>query len=364
MSGATAGGENLRSASLQEHDGAAGGGQESPAPAGPTWQNRRISSSDAAHHRERFLVSGPSLRRSSATALSSSASQAKWCHPGLLRPRCRRSATALPPDGGPPRRGRSRRRRPRRRRSPSSPPAGSSTRGPHSGHAFGCAWKRRSVTRPRTRAGTRGTSQTAPWSWRRGRRARQCAIVKRGPQFVQLVKALAVAAIPPGSSTSAQASGQVAASAVTRAWTSLTPGAGGDDEAFPAARRDALPAEVLDQGGAGARPTPGGRGRAASPSGGPSTSIHTPCGVLDTVPARRRPLAKPCTKGRKPTPCTAPETRTRRAAAGEEGGESTRENLACCHFEDAAARRGSPQPPSRVSCVVWPRPTRRLIGGR
>ena len=44
----------------------------------------------------------------------------------------------------------------------------------------------------------------------------------------------------------------------------------------------------------------------------PSTSIATPSARLRTKPANRHSVAKRCTKGRKPTPCTMPRTTTAR----------------------------------------------------
>ena len=45
--------------------------------------------------------------------------------------------------------------------------------------------------------------------------------------------------------------------------------------------------------------------------GAPSTSIVTPCGELFTQPFSPSSVARRKTKGRKPTPCTAPRTNTR-----------------------------------------------------
>ena len=54
------------------------------------------------------------------------------------------------------------------------------------------------------------------------------------------------------------------------------------------------------------------RSNSASASAAPCTSMATPWASLRTQPARPRLHARPCTKGRKPTPCTRPRTRRAR----------------------------------------------------
>src|SRR6266487_1212985 len=133
-------------------------------------------------------------------------------------------------------------------------------------------------------------------------------MVNRGPQLVQLMNGYPNRRSA-GSASSARQSSQVALSAETSArrrpvWSLAA-------IANPAAPVGTIAAAVTRStrasGGACVSSSPR---NCSTHAAAPSTSAKTPSTSLPTHPARPSRVAREYTKGRKPTPCTTPSTRT------------------------------------------------------
>lgn len=137
-------------------------------------------------------------------------------------------------------------------------------------------------------------------------------MLKRGPQWVQLVKGYRKRRSA-GSKSSCRQSGHVARSGVamvegmpvwmdSRILKSVS----------PRASSHSVEHSWMELSGGGALVS---RSENCSiDSGRPSISMTTPWGELRVYPERASSVARRCTNGRKPTPCTVPVRRSRRRA--------------------------------------------------
>ncbi len=239
-------------------------------------------------------------RRSSDTAGSLRASQARWYPPTPLiapmRPRDSSRAAKATGSG-----------------SSSAAPRESSgwSVGPHRGQQVGCAWTLRSD----------GSSHSALQSGQSAKRAivvrsrsygAPVTTVSRGPQLVQFKKGCRKRRSP-GSSISRKQSSQVATSG--EIWTAPPGSAELSSIWNRASPRGGDSSQVISS----MRASGGGRWRTSSRNRSsawlsPSTSMSTPPARLHTNPPSPSRDARPWTNGRNPTPWTTPSTAIERRA--------------------------------------------------